>query len=39
MNVPVPAQGAIPVGDPTSGAPVGDGLQARIAAFTAQPAF
>ena len=49
MSVPVPAQGAIPVGDPAMGAPAGmgagtdngtgTGWQAQLSAFTSQPAF
>lgn len=41
MNVPVPAQGAIPVGDPAMGGPAAgaNGWQAQLSAFTSQPAF
>lgn len=39
INVPVPAQGAIPVGDTTIGVPTGTGWQAQLSAFANQPAF
>lgn len=41
MNVPVPAQGAVPIGNPAMGA-AGSGFgswQDRLAGFTSQPAF
>lgn len=37
--MPVPAQGAIPIGDPALGAPQATGWQAQLSAFANQPAF